>query len=372
MKTILTILVFFLFLFTPARSFAQEPQNTQRNEFERGKVIKILEQGEKKFADITQNFQILEVKILTGQDKDKTVKIEHGTKSTIKNYNLVHTGDEVVLSKLGNNETREYFIFDKFRLPQVIFILFGFFALVIGFSRFRGLASIVGMIVSLAVLVKYVVPSIAYGQDPVTTSLIGASVIVFVSIFLAHGFNKRTTIAVGGTVITLVIAVVLSLVFVELTKLSGSGNEDAYSLQFGQFSGINLKGLLLAGIIIGALGVLDDITTSLSAAVDELHKANPKLNAKELYLRGLSVGREHISSLVNTLVLAYAGTSMPLFLFFFSTRDLQPLWVTLNSELIIEEVVRALAGSITLVLAVPITTFLAAVSFGRLPKTKRG
>ena len=130
-------------------------------------------------------------------------------------------------------------------------------------------------------------------------------------------------------------------------------------LQSGLTAGVNLRGLLLGGMIIGCLGVLDDITTAQTAAVDEIRKANPNLTSKQLLQSGLSVGREHIASLINTLALAYAGASLPLLLLF-QTNETFPLWVTLNSEFLAEEIVRTLVGSTTLLLAVPISTWCAA------------
>jgi uncharacterized membrane protein len=362
---IILLLALILFFVKPAVSHAQSSHSQLKNEFERGRIVKIIEQGEKNIADTVQHFQVLEIKILTGQDKGKVLKIEHGIDTTVRTYSLVKEKDEVVLSKLGSGKNTKYFIFDKFRLPSTLIILAGFFALVVGFARFRGVTSILGMLISLLILLKFIVPSIAKGADPVGITLIGSFLIVFISIFLAHGFYKRTAIAVGATVASLVIAIGLSHIFVNFAHLTGAGSDDAYSLQFGNFANINLKGLLLSGIIIGTLGVLDDITTSLSAAVEQISHANPKLDALELYKRGIEVGREHVTSLVNTLILAYAGTSMPVFLFFIAIKDTQPLWVTLNTELIIEEVIRALVGSTALVLAVPITTLLAAVFFAK-------
>lgn len=323
----------------------------------------MVEDGSNKVEGITQPFQILEVKILTGKNRGEIFIIDHGKNSTIKDYQKVKSGEEIIvlLGKKGDKDA--YLITDKFRLPSVLLIAIGFFALVIYLAKFKGASSIIGMIISLLILLKFIVPSIAYGKDPVVISLTGAMAIVFISIFLAHGFNKRTGIAVVSTFLTLLISVLLSYLFVELSKLSGSGSEDAYSLQFGTFAGINLKGLLLGGIIIGTLGVLDDITTAQSAAVDEISRANPNLTYKELYNRGLSIGREHIVSLVNTLILAYAGASLPIFFLFSVLGNAQPLWVTLNSEFIVEEVIRALVGSTALILAVPITTIIAASFF---------
>jgi uncharacterized membrane protein len=179
------------------------------------------------------------------------------------------------------------------------------------------------------------------------------------TIYLAHGFSTKTTIAVISTFLTLVGIGILSALFVKITFLTGLGSEDAASLRFGATSNIDFRGLLLGGILIGALGVLDDVTTGLSASVFELHKANPGMAFPQLFKSGLTIGKEHISSLVNTLVLAYAGAALPIFLMITLNVNRYPLWSILNDGLIIEEAVRTLAGSIGLVAAVPLTTLLA-------------
>ena len=206
-------------------------------------------------------------------------------------------------------------------------------------------------------------PNIVNGSNPIIVFIVGGFLITFFSIYLGHGFNRRTSIAVLSTIITLVISIILSILAVNWAQLFGLGSEEAFLLQVGDLSGINLKGLLLGGMIIGILGVLDDITTAQSAAVEEIYRANPKLNKKELLKRGLSVGHEHIISLVNTLVLAYAGVSFPLLLLF--SQSYTPTWVLLNSENIVEEIVRTLVGSSALVIAVPITTYLAVIFFSK-------
>jgi len=144
-------------------------------------------------------------------------------------------------------------------------------------------------------------------------------------------------------------------------KLLGNGSEQAYFIQAGYFGSINLQGLLLGGIIIGTLGVLNDITTAQAATVEEIHLANNQLSFRRLYQKGSSVGREHIASLINTLVLTYVGVSLPLFLLF--SVNGQSLWTVLNSSTIAEEIVRTLVGSMALILAVPVTTVLAAYYF---------
>jgi uncharacterized membrane protein len=185
-------------------------------------------------------------------------------------------------------------------------------------------------------------------------------------IFVAHGFSCRTGLALLATYATLLIAAILSAVAIGVVRLNGIATEDAAYLH-QQMPFLNIQGVLLAGIMIGVLGVLDDITVGQAAAVDEIRRANSKLSWRELYERGIHVGREHISSLINTLVLAYAGSSFVFVVYVAAVLNL-PIWLTLNSELVMEEVVRSLVGSFALILAVPIATFLSAYFLSRPPR----
>jgi uncharacterized membrane protein len=204
------------------------------------------------------------------------------------------------------------------------------------------------------------------GGNPLFICIVGSVAIALVSIYLAHGFNLRTSLAVASTIIIIALAVGIDYIVIHWTKLFGVGSEEAIYAQFGQNGIINLRGLLLGGIIVGILGVLDDITTAQAAVVDELKKANPNFGFKDLYGRGLSVGKEHIASLVNTLVLAYVGASFPLILLF--RQYDQTFSYILNSEIVAEEVARTLIGSIVLILAVPFTTALTSFVLSRRVK----
>ena len=199
------------------------------------------------------------------------------------------------------------------------------------------------------------------GQDPLLISIIGSLIILSVGIYLAHRLNEQTTVAVVSTFFSLILTGVLAVLFVKFTHLSGLGSEEAYDLQFRFTETINFQGLLLGGIIIGALGVLDDVTTAQSATIYELSRTDNRLTFSTLVKKGMNVGREHITSLVNTLVLAYAGASIGVFIYILLglQNGTTPLWVILNSEVLVEEIIRTLAGSIGLILAVPITTLLA-------------
>lgn len=380
-RIIFFILVLFsILLVKPA--FAQQPNSTfdqleqgvPKTDYSRGKVIKILEEGSRNIAGSQMPFQRVVVKIAIGPEKGKEIEIDQGTLSTMKESQRVKIGEEVVVSKISNiSGNAQYFITDRYRIPLVVILLIVFFVLVVYFGRIRGFTSFLGLIVSIFILMKFVVPQIFEGRDPLVISFLGALAIAFTSLYLAHGFNRRTTIALASTVITLFLSIFIAQLFVYFAKLTGLGNEDAYYLQqsVSQGSFINPKGLLLGGIIIGALGVLDDITIGQAASIEELSRANSNLTFHELYTRGLSIGREHIASLVNTLVLAYAGASFPIFFLFLMLKDVQPIWVTVNNEFLMEEVVRTLVGSTTIVLAVPLTTLFAAYIFSRKKRLKK-
>ncbi len=312
-----------------------------------------------KVLDVNEVAETIRVRILNGDEKGKELDIsDQGFLAGGQKYGF-KTGETVVVVKTQTPVGVSYNIADKYRLSSEYLILGLFFAVAVFFGRVKGLSSILGLIVSILTIAIYVVPKILEGQNPILVTLVGSLVIASVSIFFAHGFNRRAVVATLSTILTLGLASILAVSFVKLTKLFGMGSEEAFNLTAFPELAINFQGLLLGGIIIGTLGVLDDITASQAAAVDEIRKANPGLPSHELYRRGLSVGREHIAAFVNTLALAYAGSSLPLFLLL-SVNKYQPLWVILNSEFISEELVRTLVGSTALILAVPISTLLAA------------
>jgi uncharacterized membrane protein len=357
LKIFFTFLVLFLFSFQDV-AFAQNMP--AKDELSKAEVTKIISTGEIIVEDKALPYQVVKIKILDGKDSGREITVEHGKLSTIREAQKVKVGEKVVLLKLSTPGGIKYQIVDKYRLDKLFPIIIFFFVLILILSRLKGLGSIIGLAISIAVIMMFIVPQILVGRDPLLISIVGSLFIMTTTIYLAHGFSRKTHVALASTFISLVLTGILAYLFVEVSKLSGLGSDGATALSIGQTENINFKGLLLGGIIIGALGVLDDITTSLSAVIEELKKANPKFTFIQLIKSGLRVGSEHISSLVNTLVLAYAGASLPLFLFLILNPLQHPFWAILNSEIIVEEIIRTLAGSIGLVLAVPITTLLAA------------
>lgn len=241
-----------------------------------------------------------------------------------------------------------------------LWVLGAAFALaVVAFGRWRGLRALAGLAVTFAVLLWFIVPAILDGQAPVLVAVVGASAIMLVVLYLTHGVTTATTIAVAGTLVSLVLTAGLAALATGAAHLSGVSDETSSYLDLS-LGTVNMHGLLLAGIVIGALGVLDDVTVTQAATVAELVHANPAYRFGQLYQAATRVGRAHIASVINTIVLAYAGASLPLLVLFAAGND--RLGEVLSSQLIAEELVRAMVGTIGLVAAVPVTTALAAAA----------
>lgn len=243
------------------------------------------------------------------------------------------------------------------RSLTVLAVLFA--VAVIALGRLRGLFALVGLAISSVVLVGWLVPALLEGRPPILTAVVGAGAVMLSVLLLAHGPSVRTAVAIVGTGASLLLTLGLAVVFVEASTLTGLTSEEATFVQ-AIFGDLDVRGLLLAGIVIGALGILDDVTVTQVSAVYELRAADPDMPVRDLYRAGLRVGRDHVASLVNTLLLAYAGASLPL-LVIFSTSG-EGLIGTLTNGVLAEEIVRTFVGSIGLVAAVPLTTALAAAT----------
>lgn len=338
--------------------------NYTPNTYVIGEVLSVVEEGIDTMGGMDESYQLVLVKVVSGENADDVVTIEYRSSFAGFEHVRLEEGSSVILVHMVDARGSTYYIQDHFRLPIVLglALFFGLLAIVLG--RWRGVMSLVGLGVSLLVLTSFVIPHIMNGDSPLVISAIGAVAIAMSSLFLAHGFTKRTALAFTATMFVLALAFGLAYATVIWATLSGASTEEAIFLQIGYLQTLDLRGLLLGGLVIGALGVLDDVTTAQVAAVEQIARANRALDTGELYKRGIAIGREHIASLVNTLALAYVGASFPLFLLF-SLPDNPPLWVILNSESVTEELLRALIGGSALMLAVPISTMLAAWAFGK-------
>jgi uncharacterized membrane protein len=294
---------------------------------------------------------------LPGRDLVLVDPVEPGT----PHYSV---GDRLVLGWSGDNpeDPGSYRVVDFQRGGSLIWLAVLFAGAVVVLGRWRGLAALAALALSFAVLLFFVLPSILDGHDPLAVAIVGACLVMFAVLYLTHGLSARTSTAVLGTLLSLALIGGLSALFSVVAQLTGL-DEETKNLIASLNTGVDARGLLLAGIVIGALGVLDDVTVTQTSAVWELRRADPGMSTVGLFRAAMRIGTDHVASAVNTLVLAYAGASLPLLLLFTLSR--QPLDVLVTTGDIATEVVRTLVGSIGLVASVPITTALAAVVASR-------
>jgi uncharacterized membrane protein len=278
----------------------------------------------------------------------------------------LHVGDGVVLLYYPDAVPggRAYSVVDRQRSTPMIWLILIAVGAIVAFGRRRGLTSLAGLAVSFALLLFFVVPAILDGSPPLLVAVVGASAIMFAALYLTHGITVHTSVAVAGTLASLVLTGVLGALFTSLMQLSGLGGDDSSALAVTR-SGLDLRGLLLAGIVIGALGVLDDVTVTQAVTVAEM---TPGATSRwELYRAAIRVGRAHVASAVNTIVLAYAGASLPLLLLIAASSA--PVSELLTSEYLAQEILRSAVGTIGLVASVPITTALAVLVAELRPAT---
>jgi uncharacterized membrane protein len=300
------------------------------------------------------------VRLLEGPDRGEQVAVEVSEGTGVPRLDK---GASVVLGRAPDAESTADYYFADYQRDRPLLLLGALFALaVVVLGRWRGLFALAALAVSLLVIVLFVLPAILDGRSPLAVAIVGAAAIMFVALYLTHGVNAQTTTAVLGTLVSLALTAVLASIFVGASRFTGLASEEANFLQAAAGQ-VNVRGLLLGGIVIGSLGVLDDVTVTQASAVWQLHRADPTQSARALYRAALRIGRDHIGSTVNTLVLAYAGASLPLLLLF--TLSSQPVGAVVTGEVVAEEVVRTLVGSVGLVASVPVTTALAAAVVSR-------
>ena len=263
-------------------------------------------------------------------------------------------GDHVIVGYEPANDV--YFYADRDRRGTLLVLSALFAAGVIALGRWRGVSALIALGASVAVLLQFIVPAVLDGRSPLLVAIVGSAAVAFIALYLSIGFNTMTTVALLGTLAALALTAVLGSGFFAAARFTGAVSDEASYLRIVT-DVVDVRGLLLGGVVIGALGALDDMTVTQASAVWELRRASPALTRHELYTSALRIGRDHVGSTVNTLLLAYAGASLPLMLLFVLSN--QSLGTVANSEIVAIEIVRTLVGSIGLVAAVPATTWLA-------------
>jgi uncharacterized membrane protein len=281
----------------------------------------------------------------------------------------VHVGDRLVLSRDAHADGGPSYQFADYARGTPIVVLAIAFAVVVGLvARWRGLASLLGLGFAFAVLLRFVLPGLLADDSPTLVSLVGSAAIMFVVLYLAHGFSARTTTALIGTLFGLALIAVLGSLAVAVARLTGLTSEETITLNNFDPT-LNFSGIVLAGVVVAGLGVLNDVTITQASAVWQLNEASPDMTWRQLFGRGMAIGRDHIASTVYTIVFAYAGAALPLLLLFELYQ--RPFWTVLTSSAVAEEVIRTLVGAIALVLAVPVTTAVGAF-FAKAADTSAG
>jgi uncharacterized membrane protein len=308
-------------------------------------------------------YKEIELKFLEGPQTGETIyfesdfpKIDEGLKVYV-NHNIYVGGDET------------FTITNIDRRNQIYFFIGLFILAVIWLGGKQGVRSLLSLVVSFLAIFYILLPGILNGWNPLVASFIVASIILFFAIFFTHGWNRESVVAFAGTMLAVLITSILAVIAVNSSHLSGFAADESTYLYFNTGGTLDFTGLLLGAIIIGVLGVLDDIAVTQAAVVAELYDSNPKIKGIEVYRRAMRIGREHVGALVNTLVLAYTGASLPLLLLF---RNREFTFTNaINLEIFATEIIRTIIGSIGLIVTVPIVTLLA-VRFLKGHKSKGG
>jgi len=348
--------------FTPS-VFAQESFNDV--EIFKARVVEVIERNENIREDGSISIQQkIKLKGLEGDWKDKEV-IYDGTGHDVIASAGYELGDKVLVNYSPSFEGEDnFYIVDYVRQGSLYWLIVIFALIVVLIGRLKGLRALVVLALTFLVILKFIIPQIMAGNNPLLISIIGSLFILVLAIYITEGLNKSSSLSIVSILISLIITGLLAIWFTEMSKLSGFADEDVLFLVGMTGQAIDIKGLFLAGVIIGSLGVLDDVVIAQVALVKEL-KA-PRISNSQVYKKAMKVGISHLSSMVNTLFLAYAGVALPLFILFsLKSSNLLTYGNVMNNEMIAVEIVRTLVGSIGLVLAVPISTFLAVRFLGK-------
>jgi len=360
-KAKLIILLWAASILLPQSALARESSDAQIKYFN-GSITAITREESVVLPDGSSAFQQdLSVLASDGELKGRQIEIKADKNFDVIQKNIYQEGDRVVVGATGDEAgNAAYFIADYARSRPLLYLFFIFAVLIIAIGRFKGARSLLSLALTVLVIMEFIVPRILGGADPVMVTVLGSLAILAAIIYVTEGIKAHSHLAAASIFISLAVTVLLSWIFVKFSRLSGFSSEEAAFLASYGADSINFQGLLLAGIIIGSLGVLDDIVIAQIAAVEELHGADSSLKRKELFRKSYRIGVTHIASMTNTLFLAYTGAALPLLVLFISSKGaFSSLAQAFNNEAIATEIVRTLCGSIGIVLAVPIATYLA-------------
>ncbi len=359
LTTLAIAAVFILFAFVIPTPEIPLPATDQTEEGEAlaGRVALVLSEETAMVGGTEQWTQQLEVEITTGSLKGETVTLRHGGEVLATEYTRMRPGDRILLQRLAGEDGSLLHVFDFIREPALLWLLLLFAGVAILIGKWTGVRSLLGAAFGALIVIRFILPRILAGYNPLLVSLAGAAILIAVSLYLVYGFKWKTHAALSGVILSLAITSVLAIFFTWWAKITGLGSEEAPLLALAAGTYIDLRGLVLAQVIIGSLGVLDDICVGQASAIFQLRSINPRLGWRRLFHHGIAIGRDHIGAMANTLLLVYIAASLPLFALLTLQRFSWRLLI--NQEFLAEEIILTLVGSLGLMLAMPITSLVA-------------
>jgi uncharacterized membrane protein len=352
----------FLTLFLAITFFLPLTTHAQAADQFRARVIEVIAEQTVTRPDGSQNVQqTLRLEALEGERVGEEIIFDAINELDVINAQTYDEGDRVMMVATPVPDGGvNYYVTDYVRDHTVYWIL-GFFALVIiTLGRWKGVRALVSLGLSFVVIVWFILPQLLAGHSPLFIGIIGAFFIIATLIYLTEGWRRQSHLAVVTILLSLIVVSLLSMLFTAVAHLSGYASEEVLILTGLGLGTIDFTGLLLAGIIIGTLGAMDDVVISQIESVAQLKEANPQMNKAELFRRATRIGTTHMGAMINTLFLAYAGASLPLLLLFnVNSAQFGSAGDIVNNEMVATEIVRTVVGSIGIALAIPIATWLA-------------
>jgi len=322
-------------------------------------VVRVMETGERTLPGVErgQLFQRLELELDGSLFRGERVTVEWGGVRALNANGLLREGDRVLLTVVREGDTRTYAIAEVVRLPSLAPFAVVLVVALLAVARLKGLAALAGLAASIGVFLLAIVPALQRGDDPLLATVFGSVAVLIAAVFVVHGFGRKSVAALGGTIAGLIVVGGLGAIALAVARMSGFSTEEAIFVAVATEGRVDIARLALAGVIVGSLGALVDMSVGQASATFELAAVDPELRGRPLYLSALNVGRDHIGSLINTLALAYFGGALPLVMLL--SLGYQPLSVALNSEAMVESIVAVIVASVGLVLCVPVTTAVA-------------
>lgn len=312
-------------------------------------------------SEMGYDYQMVTLELLDGEDKGKTIVVENALSDNLIFNIEVKEGDRVLLHVEPNQEGNlDYFITDFVRDRTLIFLGIAFLMLLVFIGRSKGIKTVISIGLTIVLIYKWLLPAVLAGQSAMMLSILIAVVVTLITILLISGFNSKSASAIVGTISGVFIAGLLALIVAKFAHLTGMSSEEASFLMYiPQGTSFNFNSLLFAGILLGALGAVMDVAMSISSSVYEIHQADPTMSRGKLFASAMNVGRDIMGTMSNTLILAYTGSTIPLLLVFLAYET--PLVRLINLDIIATEIARSLAGSIGLILTIPITALVSVV-----------